>query len=149
MMTTTRRYALERLGIGILIAGGLIGLLYLIAKTKAKEIPPPVYTDPEQVINTTVNQEFIIALDSNPSTGYTWEASYDKSMLGLEKEWYIPKFPMPGPSLVPVPVVVGAGGTQYYQFKALKVGQTEITVTYKRSWETEYAEQKAFAVDIK
>ncbi|OIP27600.1 MAG: hypothetical protein AUK39_02300 [Dehalococcoidia bacterium CG2_30_46_19] len=49
-----------------------------------------VYTDSEQVINTTVNQEFIIALDSNPTTGYGWEASYDENMLSLEKEEYSP-----------------------------------------------------------
>lgn len=100
-----------------------------------------VYTDPGQVINTTVNQEFIIALDSNPTTGYDWEASYDENMFSLEKEEYNPDEKEPG--------LVGAGGTQYYQFKALKTGETEITVTYKRSWETEYAEQKIFTVDIK
>jgi len=100
-----------------------------------------VYTDSEQVINTTVNQEFIIALDSNPTTGYDWEASYDENMISLEKEEYNPDAKAPG--------LVGAGGTQYYQFQALKVGETEITVTYKRSWETEYAEQKVFTVDIK
>jgi hypothetical protein len=33
-MTTTRRYALEKAGIGILIAGGLIGLFCLAAKAK-------------------------------------------------------------------------------------------------------------------
>jgi len=46
------------------------------------------------------------------------------------------------------PHLLGAGGTQYYRFQALKVGETEITVTYKRSWETEYYEQKVFTVDI-
>lgn len=99
------------------------------------------YTDPERVINTTVNQEFTIALDSNPTTGYNWEVSYDENMLSLEKEEYNPDAKAPG--------LLGAGGTQYYRFKALKVGETEITVTYKRSWETGYAEQKAFTVDIK
>ena len=100
-----------------------------------------VYTDSEQVINTTVNQEFTIALDSNPTTGYGWEASYDEDMLSLEKEEYNPDVKVPG--------LVGAGGTQYYQFQALKVGETEITVTYKRSWEPGYDEQKVFTVDIK
>jgi len=99
------------------------------------------YTNSEQLINTTVNQEFTIALDSNPTTGYGWEASYDENMLSLEKEEYNPDVKVPG--------LVGAGGTQYYHFKALKVGETEITVTYKRSWETESAEQKVFTVDIK
>jgi len=100
-----------------------------------------VYTDSEQVINTTVNQEFIIALDSNPTTGYDWEASYDENMLSLGKKEYKPYKTEHAP--------IGSGGTDYYQFKALKVGGTEITVTYKRSWETEYAEQKVFTVDIK
>ena len=99
------------------------------------------YTDSEQVINTTVNQEFTIALDSNPTTGYDWEASYDENMISLEKEEYNPDEKAPG--------LLGAGGTQYYRFQALKVGETEITVTYKRSWETEYYEQKVFTVDIK
>ena len=99
------------------------------------------YTDSEQVINTTVNQEFIIALDSNPTTGYDWEVSYDENMISLEKEEYNPDEKAPG--------LLGAGGTQYYRFQALKVGETEITVTYKRSWETGYDEQKVFTVDIK
>ena len=93
------------------------------------------------MINTTVNQEFTIALDSNPTTGYSWEASYDGNILSLVKKEYKQKETMPG--------MVGVGGTQYYQFQALKTGETEITVTYKRSWKTGYYEQKVFTVDIK
>ena len=43
---------------------------------------------------------------------------------------------------------VGAGGTQYFHFKANKSGKTEITLVYKRSWENGSAEQKVFSVDI-
>ena len=118
------------------VAGISILVVSLIAGCGGVE----AYTDSEQVINTTVNQEFTIALDSNPTTGYGWEVSYDENMLSLEKEEYNPDEKEPG--------LVGAGGTQYYRFQALKVGETEITVTYKRSWETEYAEQKVFSVDI-
>ncbi len=99
------------------------------------------YVDPEKTINTGVNQEFVIALDSNPTTGYGWEADYDESMLSLVEDKYSPDEKAKG--------LVGAGGTQYYQFKALKTGKTEITLTYKRSWETEILEQKVFKVDIK
>lgn len=45
--------------------------------------------------------------------------------------------------------LVGAGGTQYFRFKALKAGKTGMAVTYKRAWETGFAEQKVFNVDIK
>jgi len=71
------------------------------------------YTDSEQVINTTVNQEFTIALDSNPTTGYGWEASYDEDMLSLEKEEYNPDVKVPGlvwrrwDSVLPVPGAKG------------------------------------------
>jgi len=98
------------------------------------------YTDPSQTISASVNGEFVIALDSNPSTGYSWNVSYDASMLSLEKEEYNPSEKEVG--------LVGAGGTQYYQFKALKAGSTEVNLTYQRTWEEGYIDQKVFTVEI-
>ncbi len=99
------------------------------------------YVDPEKTIVTSIEQEFVIALDSNPTTGYNWEESHDPYKLILVEKKYEPDEKAAG--------LVGAGGTQYFRFKALKAGQTTITVTYKRSWETEFAEQKVFNIDIK
>ncbi len=45
--------------------------------------------------------------------------------------------------------LVGAGGTQYFQFKVLKKGNTETTLVYKRSWEEEIEDKKVFKVNIK
>ena len=101
----------------------------------------PTYTDASQTINTRLNQEFIIALDSNPTTGYDWEESHDNSILSLMGKEYKVGEKAPG--------LVGAGGTQYFRFKALKTGKTEITLTYKRPWEEKTLEQKTFTVDIK
>lgn len=99
------------------------------------------YTDANERINIGVDQEFIIALDSNPTTGYNWEESYDDTMLKLvESEYELGKQAEEG--------LVGAGGTQYFRFKALQTGKTDITLTYKRSWETESADQKVFSVTI-
>ena len=98
------------------------------------------YTNPSETISTSVNGEFVIAVDSNPTTGYNWNASYDESMLSLEKDEYNPDEKEPG--------LVGAGGTQYYQFKALKAGSTEINLTYLRSWEEGCADRKVFTVTI-
>ncbi len=44
--------------------------------------------------------------------------------------------------------IVGAGGVDYFRFKALKAGETEIYMVYKRSWEEEGIEQKVFTVNI-
>ena len=93
------------------------------------------YTDTEKTISVGVNQEFIIALDSNPTTGYDWEESHDAAMLKLVEKKYRPD--------------EKAGGTQYFQFKTLKTGKTSITFAYKRPWEEDIAEQKAFNIDIK
>ncbi len=99
------------------------------------------YTDVGQTITVGVNQEFIIALSSNPTTGYNWEEKHDAAMLSLIESKYEPDKKAPG--------LVGAGGTHYFRFKALKGGKTEITLTYKRPWETTIGEQRIFKIHIK
>lgn len=101
------------------------------------------YTDPEETIGIGADKEFIIliALESNPTTGYSWEASYDETMLELVEETYEPgEYAQQG--------VVGAGGTELFRFRALKSGEVEITMVYKRSWEEEVLDQKVFTVNI-
>ena len=100
------------------------------------------YTDSGQTINIDINQKFIIALDSNPTTGYSWQASYDESTLELVgKSYEMGEKAKQG--------AVGAGGVEYFQFKALKTGTTEITLIYKRPWEEQAINQKIFTVNIK
>ena len=102
------------------------------------------YSDPEETIGISADREFIIliALESNPTTGYSWEASYDETMLELVEETYeLGEYAEQG--------VVGAGGTELFRFRALESGEIEITMVYKRSWEAEVLDQKVFTIDIK
>jgi len=99
------------------------------------------YTDSGQTIDIGVNQEFVIALGANPTTGYDWEVSLDEAMLELVEKTY--KLAEEAEH-----EVVGAGGVDYFRFKALKAGETEITLVYKRTWEEEGIEQKIFTVNI-
>ena len=100
------------------------------------------YTDSGRTIDIGVNQEFIIALGSNPTTGYSWQESYDDSLLQLvEKSYEMGKAAKQG--------AMGAGGVEYFQFKTLKTGETEITLVYKRPWEEESINRKVFTVNIK
>ncbi len=99
------------------------------------------YTDSGQTIDIGVDQEFIIALDANPTTGYDWEVSLDETILELvEKTYKLGEKAEEG--------VVGAGGVDYFRFKALKAGETEITLVYKRTWEETGIDQKVFTVNI-
>ena len=100
------------------------------------------YTDSGQTISAGVNQEFVISLGSNPTTGYSWQESYDEAVLELvEKTYEWGEEAEQG--------LVGAGGVEFFRFKALKAGKTEITLVYKRTWEEGIADQKVFTVDIK
>lgn len=100
------------------------------------------YTDSGRAISIGVNQEFIIALGSNPTTGYGWQESYDETVLELvEKTYKAGEQAEQG--------VVGAGGVEYFRFKALMAGKTEITLVYKRPWEEKTVDQKVFTVTIK
>ncbi len=46
------------------------------------------YYDPEEGIESAVSKQFVvlIALESNPSTGYSWEAEYDTECLSWSRK---------------------------------------------------------------
>jgi len=102
------------------------------------------YTNSGQRIDIGVNQEFVIALGSNPTTGYGWQESYDQNMLELVEKAY-------EPGEEAKQGLIGAGGVEYFRFKPLKIGKSEITLVYKRPWEepTPQDVTKVFTVNIK
>ena len=85
-----------------------------------------------------VGQTLIVALASNPSTGYTWEiAEVDPMVLTLTKEDFIADSDL-----------VGAPGTQLFYFKALKTGQTSLQMVYHRPWETGVEPADTFSITV-
>jgi len=98
------------------------------------------YIDDEETINSRIGEEFVIALDSNPTTGYEWMASYDDSVLTLTYEDY---------DAEKCPGLVGAGGTYYFGFEAIKKGETQITLDYQREPENKSIDRRVFTISIK
>lgn len=69
---------------------------------------------------------FSVALDSNPTTGYSWQVKrIDGSMARLVLDEYMPASSS----------ALGAGGKQVLTFQALKQGTTTIELQYVRPWE--------------
>jgi inhibitor of cysteine peptidase len=100
-----------------------------------------VYTDPLVTIEAKVGGEFVIALDSNPTTGYMWYEDYDDSFLELVGHKYERSLPGEG--------LEGAGGTESFEFEALKEGETEVSMVYKQGWEGgSVGEEYVFSVSI-
>ncbi len=83
----------------------------------------------EKQLTVKVDEKFKIKLESNPSTGYVWIPELDSDLLKLVKSKYIP------PKNINESNMAGEPGTQKFVFKALKSGETDITMKYVRPWE--------------
>ena len=84
-----------------------------------------------------VGETFIISLESNPTTGYSWQAEFDTESLELVDEDFASDS-----------TLIGAGGVQTFEFLALKQGQVDVTMIYKRLWEAESIDKKIIPIEI-
>jgi inhibitor of cysteine peptidase len=87
-------------------------------------------------------EKFQIKLDSNQTTGYSWKFSgkTDQKIISLISSEY--KIEKNDKNLV------GAGGYETFDFKALSEGQTKIILEYVRPWEKDTAPDKTFTIDV-
>lgn len=91
--------------------------------TGAEEEKPIMnISDPAKNLEASAGNEFKIIIDSNPSTGYHWEivGDVDKSIVEFISKDY----------RASEPVMPGSGGVDVFIFKALKPGETHITLGY-------------------
>ncbi|MEQ8235846.1 MAG: protease inhibitor I42 family protein [Syntrophomonadaceae bacterium] len=74
---------------------------------------------------------FIIALPSNPTTGYSWTLQNpgDGNIVTPLTDFYLAE--SSGEAMI-----VGQGGKHYWQFKALQPGSTKLELVYARTWES-------------
>jgi inhibitor of cysteine peptidase len=85
------------------------------------------------------NQSFIISLEGNPTTGYSWEVStFDERLLRQSA----------APEFTPQSDRIGAGGIQTFHFRAIERGETQLTLVYRRPWETGVLPAKTYTVTI-
>ena len=70
---------------------------------------------------------FILNLKGNPTTGFMWHYVIENSDI----------IQPVAESVVPDSGLIGAGSTFIWEFKALKTGNSKITLKYYRSWEGE------------
>jgi len=79
-------------------------------------------------VELSVGQSLVVTLDSNASTGYSWSLAQnsDDSVLNKTGNEYV----------APQTTLVGAGGKEEWTFKALKKGNSTISMGYSRPWES-------------
>jgi inhibitor of cysteine peptidase len=87
-----------------------------------------------------IGESLAITLNSNPSTGYSWQVSTLKRAIlhqQGEPQYTPPAQPMPG-----------AGGQHTFQFVAVGAGRATLTLVYKRSFEPNVAPAARFTVQV-
>ncbi|NUN93449.1 MAG: protease inhibitor I42 family protein [Verrucomicrobiae bacterium] len=85
------------------------------------------FTGESQSIDAIPGQRFEIALESNPTTGYSWtlaERLDDRAIAFVGKTYH------PGGS-----AAMGAGGVEVWTFVARREGTARIVLAYRRPWE--------------
>jgi inhibitor of cysteine peptidase len=104
----------------------------------------PVPTDPGRTIETSPGKTFQIVIDSNPTTGYHWEivGELDKNVIEFVSKEY---------QSTSAPGMVGGGGLDTWTFKAIAVGEAEITLgSYPPSdTDADPAQTQVFHVSVK
>ncbi len=98
------------------------------------------YSDPSVPIRVSVNDSPVLALESNPSTGFSWSLArpLDESILRLDGSRYVP-----GGRSTP-----GSGGVEYWTFTAVGRGSTTILMRYARPSQDEGARTSEFRVEV-
>jgi len=88
----------------------------------------------------TVPQRVTISLESNPTTGYSWQVSQSEELFQAESVYT---------ESVHEEGLTGAGGTEVITLTPLKPGKTEVTLTYARPWEGgEQADQLVYTFTV-
>ena len=90
-------------------------------------------------LSVTVGQTFDIELETNPSTGYSWNPVFQSDYLALKSRKVEPR---PGKLL-------GAPVKESFTFIPLKSGACEIEFRYSRSWEKDSVKTEGFMVNIR
>lgn len=94
--------------------------------------------DHGRLIELDQGQVLVVALDSNPSTGYTWEISAgNEGVLRLMSETFEVSSDLPG-----------APGVHTFRFEVVNEGETPLTLVYRRPWEQGVAPLETFSVRV-
>ena len=90
-------------------------------------------------MNVAVGQAFNIELETNPSTGYTWNPVFQPEYLELKLRKIEPS----------AGKLLGAPVKERFTFMPLKAGICELEFRYSRSWESQSVKTENFRVHIR
>lgn len=125
----SKKIILTLLAIVVIAIAGIGVLLYL--DKEPKKVITIDASSNSSTIKARPSQQIVINLESNPSTGFSWQLadSYDQAVVTKESNTFTKNSSG----------AIGAPGTEVWTFKAVGKGATTLKFSYLRSWETNTA----------
>jgi len=117
-------------------------ILAMLLPSCAEEVPAGetlIYRDEKVLVEVKVNQEFVIAIVSNPASGYMWREEFDKKFVEVTSSTFEFNEEMRG---------TGAFMEQHFRFKALRKGKTQVAINMGAP-DLTVVRQRIFTVNIK
>lgn len=96
-------------------------------------------------VEVAVGQSLVVTLESNPSTGFKWDLAGITDQAVLEK---VSNEFKAAEAKSGEPLLVGAPGKEIWTFKALKKGKSEISLEYRRPWESGVQPAQTFTLNV-
>ncbi len=130
------------------VSVALMSMIFLAACTTnsvTPQTPQEVYlymADDNTTVSMDPGTEVFITLESNPSTGYSWQVvEGDMAVIPLMTD---PEYTADSTD----PNIVGGGGTETFHFTAGTAGTTVLQLGYLRPWEEGVDPIETFTVTI-
>jgi inhibitor of cysteine peptidase len=93
----------------------------------------------DRTIEVTIGQTIEVHLPENPTTGFRWQLTSDggPACVMIESQFIAPAGPP------------GKGGDHAWKFKAVRAGESDIELGYRRSWESSTGSSRTFKIHVK
>jgi inhibitor of cysteine peptidase len=127
-------------GVMVTLVLGLSAGAWLLAESLGGTPTVTLYEgDNGRAVTVASGGQIAIQLPANPTTGYAWEATIGNPAALKEAS---------PPTYTPSSSALGSGGTSTFHYAAAGAGQTDLTLVYRRSWETGVAPLKTYTIRI-
>jgi inhibitor of cysteine peptidase len=113
----------------VLLVASLAAILFAVAGCGASTGKAARLTEANngEQVEVAIGTEFVVDLEENASTGYSWQVAALPSVLTSVSD-------VPEPATTPG--VVGAAGRRVLTWKAAKSGTGDLKLVYSRPWES-------------
>jgi len=121
--------------------------LTVLAEHLFEAFPPVVPLEVDEAddggqVELVLGQTLVVTLESNPTTGYRWELVEDAE--SILKQIGSAEFK---PSETDE-TLVGAGGWEIFRFRAVRSGQMNLQLVYRRPWEGRAEPPQTFTLEV-